>query len=79
MFLPQVFLYTSLSIYDDVWHRQLSHPNSWVMSLLASVTYASRSLNFQCPACPLGKSLRLSLGPTGHKTSTLLELIFSDI
>jgi len=39
----------------------------------------NKRLNFQCQSCPLGKSSRLSLGPTGHKTSAPLELIFSDV
>jgi histone deacetylase 1/2 len=38
-----------------------------------------KHLNFQCQSCPLEKSSRLSLGPTGHKTSALHELIFSDV
>jgi hypothetical protein len=52
------------------------------LSFLASnkkVTCKSRPLNFQCQACPLGKSLRLSLGPMSHKTSAPLELFFSDV
>jgi len=39
----------------------------------------NKRLNFQCQSCPLGKLSRLSLGPTGHKTSAPLELIFSDV
>jgi len=39
----------------------------------------NKRLNFQCQSCPLGKSSRLSLGLTGHKTSAPLELIFSDV
>jgi hypothetical protein len=56
--------------------------NSRVLSLLTSnkkVTCTSRPLNFQCPACPLGKSSHLSLGPTGNKTSASFKLIFSDV
>jgi len=80
--LPQAFLSASLSTSTDVWHRRLGHPSSRVLSLLAShkkVTCTSCPLNFQCSACPLGKSSRLSLGPTGHKISAPLELIFSDV
>ena len=78
--LPQAFLSTSMATSADIWHRRLGHPNSCILSFLTSnkkVVYTSRHLNFQCQACPLGKSSRLSLGPTGHKTSTPLELIFS--
>ena len=80
--LPQAFLSVSFSTSADVWHRRLGHLSSRVLSLLAShkkVTCMSCPLNFQYPACPLGKSSRLSLGPTGHKISALLELIFSDV
>jgi histone deacetylase 1/2 len=64
------------------WHRRLGHPSSRVLSLVASnkkVTCTLRPLNFQCPACLLGKSSCLSLGSTGHKTSTPFELIFNDV
>jgi len=80
--IPQAFLSASLSTSADIWHHRLGHPSSWVLIFLASnkkVTYTSRPLNFQCPSWPLGKSSRLSLGPTGHKTSALLELVFSDV
>ena len=82
MSMPQAFLSASLSTSADIWHRRLGHPSSRVLSFLASnkkVTCTSRPLNFQCPACPLGKSSRLSLGPIGHKTSAPLELVFSDV
>jgi histone deacetylase 1/2 len=39
----------------------------------------SRRSLVQCQAYPLGKSSRLSLRPTGHKTSAPLDLIFSDV
>ena len=80
-FTPQAFLSTSLPTSADIWHRRLGHLNSLILSLLASnkkVVCTSHHLNFQCQACPLGKSSRLSLGPTGHKTYAPLELIFSN-
>jgi histone deacetylase 1/2 len=80
--MPQAFLSTSLSTSADIWHRRLGHPSSRVLSFLASnkkVTCTSRPLNFQCPACSLGKSSRLSLGPTGPKTSAHLKLVFNDV
>jgi histone deacetylase 1/2 len=78
-FLPQAFSSTSMATSANIWHR---HPSSRILSLLASnkkVVCTSSHLNLQCQACPLGKSSRLSLGPTGHKTSTPLELIFRDV
>jgi len=66
----------------NIWHRRLGHPNSHIRSLLASnkkVVCTSHHHNFQCQACPLEKSSRLSLGPTSHKTSTPFGLIFSDV
>ena len=82
MFMPHAFLSTSLSTFVDVWHRRLNNPSSQVLSLLASnkkVTYTSRPLNFQYPTCLLGNISCLSLGPTSHKTSAPLDLIFSDV
>jgi histone deacetylase 1/2 len=76
--MPQAFLFISV----DVWHRRLDHTSSRVLSLLASnkkVVSTSHRLNFQCQACPLGKSFCLPLGLTGHKMSAPLELVFSDI
>ena len=35
--------------------------------------------NFNCPVCPLGKSSRITLKTTGHKTRATLDLIFSDV
>jgi histone deacetylase 1/2 len=80
--LPQAFLSTTMATSANIWHHRLGHPSSRILSLLASnkkVVCTSRHLNFQCQACPLGKSSRLSLGHTGHKTSTPLELIFNDV
>jgi len=79
--MPQAFLSTSLPTSVDIWHPRLDHLNSLILSFLASnknVVCTSHHLNFQCQACPLGKSSCLSLGPTGHKTYAPLELIFSD-
>jgi hypothetical protein len=73
MFMPQVFLSTSI----DVWHCWLSHSSSHILSLLVSnkkVICTFHHLNFHCQVCPLGKSLCLSLEPTGHKCLLLLNL-----
>jgi hypothetical protein len=43
------------------------------------ITCNNKRLNFQCQTCPLEKSSHLSLGPTDHKTSAPLELIFSNV
>ena len=80
--LPQTFLSTNMATSANIWHCRLGHPNSHIRSLLASnkkVVCTSHHHNFQCQACPLGKSSRLSLGPTSHKTSTPFGLIFSDV
>ena len=52
-----------------------------VFNFLASknkIACTSRCSLVQCQACPLGKLSCLSLGPTSHKTTTPLNLIFSD-
>jgi len=80
--LPQAFLTARRSTSADVWHRRLGHPSSRILRLLVSnkkVSCKSKQFHFDCQACPLGKSSRLSLGPTGHKTSAPLELIYSDV
>jgi len=50
-----------------------------IVNLENKIICNNKHLNFQCQSCPLEKSSRLSLGPTGHKTSAPLELIFSDV
>ena len=80
--LPQAFLTARRSTSADVWHRRLGHPSSRILRLLVSnkkLSCTSKQFHFNCQACPLGKSTRLSLGPTGHKTSAPLELIYSDV
>jgi len=63
-----------------LWHRRLGHPTSRIFQFLVlknKIICNNKRLNFQCQSCPLEKSLRLSLRPTGHKTFAPLELIFS--
>jgi histone deacetylase 1/2 len=64
------------------WHRRLGHPTSHVFNFLSSknkIACTSRHSLVECQACLLGKSLHLSLRPMGHKTTTPLDLIFSDV
>jgi histone deacetylase 1/2 len=80
--VPQAFWSPCISAIADLWHRRLGHPTPRIFNLLVSgnkIVYTSRCSLTQCQACPLGKSSSLSLRPTGHKTSTPLELIFSDV
>jgi hypothetical protein len=80
--LPQVFSSTCLSTSADVWHRRLEHPSPHILYFLVKnkkVSYTSNQFNFNCPACPLGKSCHLTLETTGHQTRAPLNLIFSDV
>jgi len=80
--VPQAYWSPCTSASADLWHRRLGHPTTRIFQLLISknkIICNNKRLNFQCQSCPLGKSSRLSLGPTGHKTSAPLELIFSDV
>ena len=56
----------------------VSHATNLLVSKNKIVCTSRRSLA-QCQACLLGKSSRLSLRPTSHKTTTPLDLIFSDV
>jgi len=80
--VPQAFWSPCISATADLWHRRLGHPTPRIFNLLVSsnkiVCTFRRSLT-QYQTCPLGKSSRLSLRPMGNKTSTPLELIFSDV
>jgi len=80
--VPQAYWSPCTSGSTDLWHRRLGHPTSRIFQLLISknkIICNNKRLNFQCQSCSLGKSSCLSLGPTGHKTSAPLELIFSDV
>jgi histone deacetylase 1/2 len=80
--VPQAYWSPCTSASADLWHCRLSHPTTRIFQLLISknkIICNNKHLNFQCQSCLLGISSRLSLGPTGHKTSALLELIFSDV
>ena len=82
MSLPQVFSSTCVSTSTDVWHRRLGHPSPRILNFLVStkqVSCTSKQFNFNCLACPLGKSSRLTLKTTGHQTQAPLDLIFSDV
>jgi hypothetical protein len=80
--IPQAHLSPCVSTSADIWHRRLSHPISNVFNFLLSnnkLDCNSRHSLFQSQAYLLGKSLCLSLGPTSHKSSAPIELIFSDV
>jgi hypothetical protein len=76
--VPQTYWSPCISASADLWHPRLGHSTSCIFQLIVSknkIICNTKRLNFQCQSCPLGKSSRLSLGPTGHKTSAPFELI----
>jgi len=80
--IPQAFWSPCISVTADLWHCRLGHPTPRILNLLVSsnkIVCTSRRSLTQCQACHLGKSSRLSLRPTSHKTSAPLDLIFSDV
>jgi histone deacetylase 1/2 len=80
--IPKTYWSPCVSVTVDLWHRRLGHPTSCIFNLLVfknKIACTSRCSLVQCQACPLGKSSRLSLRLTGHKTTAPLDLIFSDV
>jgi len=80
--VPQAYWSPCISASADLWHRQLGYPTSRIFQFLVfknNIICNNKCLNLQYQSFPLGKSSHLSLGPTGHKTSAPLELIFSDV
>ena len=80
--VPQAFWSPCISATADLWYRSLGHPTPRILNLLVfnnKIVCTSRRSLTQCQACPLCKSSRLSLRPTGHKTFAPLDLIFSDV
>jgi hypothetical protein len=79
MSFPQVVSSICLSTSADVWHHRLRHPSPRILHFLVKnkkVSCTSTQFNFNCFACPLGKSSRLTLKTTGHQTRVPLDLIF---
>jgi hypothetical protein len=82
MFIPQAYWSPCVTTTADLWHRRLSHPTSCIFNLLVSknkIACTFRCSLVQSQTCSLGKSLCLSLRPTGHKPTTPFDLIFSDV
>jgi len=83
--LPCQFLKLSgtlASLTADLWLHRLGYPTPRILNLLVydnKIICNCRHSLTQCQACPLGKSLRMLLQPTVHKTTTPLDLIFSDV
>jgi len=75
--VPQIYWSHCISVSANLWHFTSYIFNFLVLKNKIACNY--KCLNFQSQTYPLGKSSRLSLGPTGHKTSALLELIFIDL
>jgi len=74
--VPLAYWPPCISASANLWHRRLGHPTSRVFQLLVlinKIIYNNKHLNLQCQNCQLEKSLCLSLGSMGHKTSTPLE------
>lgn len=68
----------------NVLHRQLGHPSSKVLKhVLSNCKHLQISIKIQfpdfCDACQYGKVHKLHLGPTEIKTSSLLELIHTNL
>ena len=80
--IPQAFWSPCLFMIIDRWHRCLGYPTPCILNLLVSnnklACISTHSLS-HCQACLLGKSSRLLLRPTSHKTIAPLDLIFSDV
>jgi hypothetical protein len=67
--VPQAFWSPCIFATADLWYIRLGHPTPHILNLLVSgnkIICTSRRSRTQCQACPLGKSSRLSLRPTGH-------------
>jgi histone deacetylase 1/2 len=80
--IPQAYWSPCISASADLWHRRLGHPTSCIFNMLVfknKIMCTSRCSLIQCQAYPLGKTLRLLLRPTSHKTTAPLDLIFSDV
>jgi hypothetical protein len=79
--LPYPIFYMFLTL-KSPYYRRLGHPSLCSLHFLVSTKQVSctpKQFNFNCPACPLGKSSRLTLKTTGHQTQAPLDLIFSDV
>jgi hypothetical protein len=73
----------SIKTIADVWHSRLGHPNHQVLEFMLNhqqiPMLKSKSSQFLCTPCQLGKSRKLLFCDSSRVTSAPLELIHSDI
>jgi hypothetical protein len=80
-FIKQAFV--SYSARPDQWHAQFGHPSSQVIRSLLSLhnlpCLQKSSMSSVCNACQLAKSHQLPYNNSIHRSTSPLELIFSDV
>jgi hypothetical protein len=80
-FIKQAFV--SYSARPDQWHARFGHPSSQVIRSLLSLhnlpCLQRFSMSSVCNACQLAKSHQLPYNNSIHRSTSPLELIFSDV
>ncbi|KAL4565872.1 hypothetical protein LXL04_029978 [Taraxacum kok-saghyz] len=61
------------------WHHRLGHPHFQVLQFLASIVPSIRSLKNNCNSCCINKSHKLPFHSSSLKSTSPLQLIFSDV
>lgn len=70
---------------SEVWHKRLSHPNSFVLShllnsgLLGNKEKLPHNLSFDCSSCKLGKSKALPFPSRDNVAANCFDIIHSDV
>jgi len=80
--IPQDFWSSYIFATTNMWHRQLGHLASCILNFLVSknkIVCTSRHSLTQCQVLSVKQVVAMSLEPMGHKTTTPLDLMFSDV
>ncbi|CAM8973909.1 unnamed protein product [Rhodiola kirilowii] len=68
-----------VTIHSSMWHSRLGHPSSSVLSRLGSHLGSKVSFNSFCNVCALSKSHKLPFASNKTFSSSLFEIIHSDV
>lgn len=67
---------------STTWHQRLGHPHPQLLQSMISKNHLPVTNNYVlpfCNSCPMGKSSKLHLSSSKHKSTHILDLVFCDV
>lgn len=74
--------FSTIRASPTTWHQRLGHPHLQLLQTLISKNCLPTSYNSVlpfCHSCPMGKSSKLHLSSSNHKSTHVLDLVFCDV